>query len=176
MRVLVRYGLPALSAVAILASQVSFAQAPPATKSAQGKADPAAAALLKEPLATVNKDVITRGEVLNFLSRTQLPSGDPEQIYRDAIDSLVNVRLIYQYLQRQRIPVSEAKVDEMIANLEKQLKTQGTSLAQQLDQSQTSMAELRKEYGDLVRWIDFQNTKATDAELQKYFDNHKDLR
>jgi peptidyl-prolyl cis-trans isomerase C len=157
------------------------AQAPkPAGATAPGtapaaKAAPARPANWSEPLATVNGEKITRGDVIDFLSRYELPPADREQIYHDVIETLINTRLVTQFLDRQKIPVSEDRVNAEVSNFEKQLKSEGQSLAQALLESNKSMAEFRKELANRVRWIDYVKLKGTDAELRKYAEQHKDL-
>jgi len=130
---------------------------------------------LKQPLATVNNEVVTRGELLTFLSRYQIPPGNDEVIYRDAIDTLVNMKLVNGFLTRLKIPVSKEKIDEAIASFEKQLKQDGDDLATEMLRNRMSMADLRNVYADRLRWIDYLNSKGTDAELQRYATAHKDL-
>lgn len=173
MRPIARFGLGVLTSMTLAALALSAsAQTSPATK---GAAAPPSAAVLNQPLATVNGEPITRGDLIRFLSNYQIPADSQEQIYNDAIETLINTRLINQYLNRQRIPVSEQKVDESIANLEKSVKQEGGNLQAELQQSGMSMADLRKEYANRIRWIDFLNSKATDAELKKFNDSHKEL-
>ena len=50
-------------------------------------------------LATVTEDnvtdKVTKGELVNFLSRYPIPANENrEQVYRDAVDSLVNTKLL----------------------------------------------------------------------------------
>src|SRR5262245_46266489 len=73
---------------------------------------------------------VTKGEVANFLSRYPVPAGeDREATYLGAVDTLVNTALLNQYLARQNIPVTPAKIDEEIDRLKQQLKTEGQDLA-----------------------------------------------
>jgi parvulin-like peptidyl-prolyl isomerase len=169
MRSFVRIGVWAL--MALVASNLGFAmaQAPPASKPAAPPDES------KQVLATVNGESITRGELVNFLNRRQLPPDEPQQIYHDAMESLVNTHLVFQFLDRKKFPVDEKKVDAMIENIDKNLKTQGGSLAAAMLQQGTSMANVRKDCSEVVVWGDYLDTKATDPELQKFFDSHKDL-
>jgi len=173
-----------MSAMGVLASALSaLAQAPkpaekvarPAPAAAAPAAKPANQALLGQVLATVNDEKITRGDMIDFLSRYEIPPGNEEQVYHDAADTLINMRLISQFLNRQKIPVSEERVSEAVGQLEKQLKADGSSLAQALIDSNKSMAEVRSEFANRVRWIDFVKLRGTDAELKKFADTHKDL-
>jgi len=174
MRATARSGLLALSALAFLAASPrgTSAQTPPAAGAA-----PAAGPVVdpNQVLATVNGESVTRGELLNFLSRYPLPSGNEEQVYRDAMDTLINTRLVNQFLARQNRPVPEQKVNEAVAALEKELKDNGSTLEVQLQRTRMSRESVRKEYANRIRWIDFLNNKATDAELKSFADSHKAL-
>jgi peptidyl-prolyl cis-trans isomerase C len=169
-----------LTLAAWTATTAAYAQEPPAPKvDAPAAAPPAPArppaAILNQPLATVNGEVITRGDLVNFLSRYQIPQGSEQQIYHDAMETLVNTRLVNQFLARQKITVSDQKVADQIAVLEKQLKQDGSDMASELLRSNMSMADVQKEIASRVRWIDFVESKATDAELQRFVAAHKDL-
>jgi parvulin-like peptidyl-prolyl isomerase len=130
---------------------------------------------LNQVVATVNGDKITRRELVKFLSNYNLPPEGQEQIYHDAVESLINTKLINQFLARQRIQAPPDKVDEAMAQLEKDLKAGGSSLAQALNESNTSLNEVRDEYANRIRWFEYLNLKATDAELRKFLANNKDL-
>jgi len=147
--------------------------APPAGKGAAPA--PFRPASLNQVIATVNGESITKGELVNLLSRYELPPGNEERIYRDGVETLVNNRLINQFLMRQKIPVSEQKIDEGVARLEQQLKADGRDLASALAESNTSLADLRKELSTRQRWIDYVTAKGTDAELKKFAAKNKDL-
>lgn len=151
--------------------------APAAPTAPQAPAAPARppAAVMNQVLATVNGENITRGELINLLSRYQIPEGNEEQIYHDAIETLVNTHLVNQFLQRQRVAVPEAKIDEQVATLEKQLKQDGTDLASELLRGNLSINDVRKEIANRVRWVNFVDFKATDAELKRFAAEHKDL-
>ena len=180
MRAFARSGLMALTALAA-APFATFGQTPPAappsspaTAKAAAAKTPANAAA-SQPVATVNGEVITRAQVIDLLSRYPIPAGNEEQVYRDAVDTIVNNRLISQFLNRLRFTVPTEKVDEQVAGLEKQLKQEGSDLATELVRGNKSLDEVRKEIGDRIRWIEFLNTKATDAELRKFVASHKDM-
>jgi peptidyl-prolyl cis-trans isomerase C len=181
MRANARSGLLALSAVtaALLRMTPAVAQAqapattnPPAANAPAPRPDPA---VMKQVVATVNGVPITRGDLVAFLSNYSIPAGNEEQVYRDAINSIANNRLIALYLDRQRVPVSEEKVDEEVAKMEANLKQNGTDLATEIRRTNKSMAEIRKSIADQLRWVNFVKDKARDAELKKFFETHRDL-
>src|SRR5262249_6655855 len=170
--------LPAVTA-AVSASSAQ-AQTPPANPPTAGRAATQApgepsAAVLNQVLATVNNESITRGELLNFLSRYPVPPGNEEQYYHDAMESLVNTHLINLFLNRQRIPVPEEKVNEQMPALEKQLNQDGSDLPTELRRGNMSIADVRKELANRIRWVEYVNAKATDAELRRFLNTHKDL-
>jgi peptidyl-prolyl cis-trans isomerase C len=179
MRVSIRTGLIALLAAGVIPVTVSRAQAP-ATAPTPAAGGGAAVPLLRpsnldQAIATVNNEKISKGDLLNFLSRYQIPPIGPEQIYRDAVETLINTRLIGQFLNRQRITVPPEKISEAIAKLERDLKADGRDLRTALQESGQTMEELRNEYSDRIRWVEYLTIKGTDAELKKFAGIHKDL-
>ena len=134
-----------------------------------------APAVLNQVLATVNGESITRGDLLKFLSGYEIPAGNEENIYRDAMETLVNNRLVNQFINRQKIPVPEQKIDEAVAKVEQDLKAEGRDLPTALAESNTSMADLRKEFATRERWIAYIKAKGTDAELKKFAEKNKDM-
>jgi len=187
MRGSIRAGLMSLLVAWSLPLAGAWAQAPAAraeagtspAKNAAAAAAPVAKtevppkpANLDQVLATVNGEKITRGDLLNFLSRYQVPQASPESIYHDAIESLINARLLGQFLARQQIAVSPEKVNQAIAQIESNLKASGRGdLQTLLQQSGSTMDDVRRQ----VTWDEFVKLKATDAELKKFAANHKDL-
>jgi peptidyl-prolyl cis-trans isomerase C len=183
---LIRPGLLALVALGVTLVGQSQAQQPtpktaPATPARGAVAAPASAPVqppspdLREPVATVNGEVITKGDLLDLLSKYPIPSGPAEQIYRDAVETIINTRLVGQYLSRLRIPVDEAKINAELDQLDKQFKAEGTSLATRMAENNVTMDDLKRQLATRQRWVDFVKSKATEAELQRFADAHQDL-
>jgi parvulin-like peptidyl-prolyl isomerase len=143
---------------------------------AAGSATPGA----NEVLATVtNRDQthnITRGEVINFLARYPLPAQeDREATYQGAVEVLSNTALLNQFLARQNIQVTPARIDEDIERMKQQLKTEGQDLASMLLQSGTSLEEIRKNQENRIRWSEYVKHNATEAVLRKFLSDNRDL-
>lgn len=181
MRATVRPGLLAMMALGVLtaspctrAQAVRPAAAPPAAK---GVAPARPAANLDQVLATVNGEKVTRREFIDFLSRYEIDPGgiNQTQLYNDAINSLINTKLVTQYLARQNIKVPEERVQQEVDQLDKQLKADGASLAQKLVENNRSMADLRTEIANRIRFVEYVKLRGTDAELKKFAESHKDL-
>jgi parvulin-like peptidyl-prolyl isomerase len=121
-------------------------------------------------------DKVTKGELFNFLSRYPIPATENrEQVYRDAVDSLVNTKLLTIFLNRQKIAVPPGKVDEDLARLEDQLKQEKQDLATALLENNISMKDIRSELENRIRWSEYVKAKATDAELRRYVAANRDL-
>ena len=119
---------------------------------------------------------VTKGEAIVFASRYSFsPDEDPETIYRVTLDSLVNTKLLKMFLARQQVVVPAERIDEQIAQLTQQLKTEGQDLPTTLLQNNISMDDIRKEYEGRLRWESYLKPKATDAALRQYVADHRDL-
>ncbi|MFO0890750.1 MAG: peptidylprolyl isomerase [Isosphaeraceae bacterium] len=159
------------------------AQAQPARPAAPATSAPGRAPALPgagDVLATVSEgnvtEKITKGELINFLSRYPIPASENrEQVYRDAVDSLVNTKLLTLFVNRQKIAVPPGKVEEEISRLETQLKTDGQDLSTALSDNNMRIEDIKKELEDRIRWSEYVKAKATDAELRRYFAANRDL-
>ena len=100
-------------------------------------------------------DKVTKGELINFLSRYPLSDENHEAIYRQGIDFVANTKLLMMFLARQKLAVPAEKVDEEIERLKQRLKSEGQDLATALLQSNTSMDEVRKQIEERLRWQEF---------------------
>ncbi|MGC8644482.1 MAG: peptidylprolyl isomerase [Isosphaeraceae bacterium] len=131
-------------------------------------------------LATVTEgnvtEKVTKGELIGFLSRYPIPASENrEQVYHDAVDSLVNTKLLTMYLNRQRIVVAPARVDEEVARLEEELKKNKQDLATELLANNIEMKDVRAEMENRIRWSDYVKAKATEPELRRYVAANRDL-
>jgi parvulin-like peptidyl-prolyl isomerase len=150
----------------------------PAARPPAGRA--AAIPGANEIVATVSEDnvteKITKGDLFDFLSRYPIPSTENrEQVYRDAVDSLVNTKLLTMFLNRRKIAVAPGKIDEEVARLDQQLKSEGQDLATALLENNKDMDYIRKQMEDRIRWSQYVKAKATDAELRRYVAANRDL-
>ncbi|MGO9597488.1 MAG: peptidylprolyl isomerase [Isosphaeraceae bacterium] len=150
----------------------------PAARTPAGRAPAIAGA--GDVVATITdedaKDQVTKGELVNFLSRYPIPANENrEVIYHDAVDSLANTKLLTIFLNRQKITVPAAKIDEELARLEQQLKADGRDLATALLEDNTSLDTVRKDLENRIRWSEYVKAKATDAELRRYATTNRDL-
>jgi parvulin-like peptidyl-prolyl isomerase len=160
----------------------AWAQQPPAGDAA-ARLSPEAAAVKKaneikksEVLATVNGDKITRGDLIQFFSKFQLPENfDPQVLYKSAVDTLANTKLVMQQVKASKVAVSPAEIDTEVENLKTALKEQKADLAQVLLESGRTMEEVRADMEQYLLWKKYVTGVATDAALKKYVTDNKEL-
>jgi len=181
MRQSVRWGLGALLLL-IPAAPAARAQgpAPPAGQPRAAAAPKAAAPgrnpKLDEVLATVNGEKITRAEVFNFLGSLEIKPGQEAQTYKYVIDTLVNTKLLNQFLARQKVAVDPKLVDAKYADVLKGLKEiHGNNLAAALAQNGVSEAFIRTDLEQGLRWRAYILARGSDAELTRYIERNKDV-
>jgi peptidyl-prolyl cis-trans isomerase C len=148
----------------------------PAQAGAAGSAAAGADVVLATVTSHNRTDKVTRAEVINFLSRNPLPpSEEREAAYQTAVNMLVNTALLNQFLSRQNVPVTPAKVDEEIEKLKQQLKAEGQDLPTMLNQNGLALEEIRKVFENRLRWQEYVKFRATDATLRKFLNDNRDL-
>jgi peptidyl-prolyl cis-trans isomerase C len=158
----------------------ALGQEPPAAaKSAQvPKApaqDPAKTAAMNEPVATINGEAVTKGELVELLARFEIPPGSEQRAYDAAIDVLVNTKLLQQFMRKRREPVPVAEVDKAMQAMSKQFEQQGSSLTTYMAQSGTSPEQLRRRIETIVQWEALITREATNATLKKYMEDNLDV-
>lgn len=131
-------------------------------------------------LATVTSrnqtDRVTKADVIRFMSRYPLPPPEErEPAYNRALEILVNTQLLNHYLIFQRVQVPESTIDQQLEGYQQQLKREGQDLATLLLQSGRSMADLRKEMAERLRFPEYMSKEATDAKLKEFLRDHRDL-
>src|SRR5262249_35685034 len=98
-----------------------------------------------------------------------------ESTYRQAVDVLINTDLLNQFLARQNVPVTPAKVDAELERMKQQFQKDGQDFNTTLLQSGSSLDELRKNLESRIRWSEWVNSKATDAMLRRFLGDNRDL-
>jgi len=176
-----RTALPAILALASTCGALAQQPAPTGRPGGAGAASatpatPPNPAIFKQVLATVNGEPITRGELINFLSRVPLPPGEEKDTYRAGIDYLANFKLLSQFLTKQRVPVSDKELDAKIAEIERKMKAEGGgTLKIVLAEAGSTMDDLKSQLTWQIGWEKYSNAAATDAALQKFSNDNKDL-
>ncbi len=170
-----RFGLT-LATIGTLALSADAQTPPPAAPAAPAAtAAVPSAATAKQALATVNGEPILRGEVESLLNQFAIPVGSESKAYTSAMDLLVNTKVLAQFLRAQRLEVKPADIDAVVAEYESSAKAQGSSLATELSNTNTTMDAFRERIARSLQWKQFVLGRATDAELKKYAEANKDF-
>jgi peptidyl-prolyl cis-trans isomerase C len=133
-----------------------------------------------KPVATVNGDVITYGQLEPLLKQAgPLPDNLPEtarrELYREALSSLIDDLLLTQYLHKYVPPASAADVDRQMIQLVSGLKEKKMTLAELCKESQQSEAQIRSDIADDLQWNAFADKHITEQQLQQYYVGCKDF-
>ncbi len=177
MSILQRCGL-SLAAMAALTTLALSQTAAPARPAAPAQTKPAAPAPKPAPanlvLGTVNGEPIRSSEALPLLSQLSIRPGDEQRAYDTVMSIVVNNKLLGQYLKAQKIQVTPAEIDEVVAEYEKAAKEQNESLINQLALSHMTMNDLRDSITKTLEWKKYVQKIATEATLKKFADENKD--
>jgi peptidyl-prolyl cis-trans isomerase C len=177
MRQRLRTGLLALLALA--STRAAVAQQPataPAPAPAAKAAVPPGPETLNQVVATVNGEPITRGEVLDFLSRYPVAPGSEKELYLEVVDYVANNKLLTQFLVRMKVGVTDKDLDDAVAVEERKLKAeQNRDLKTLLAEQGHDLPWLRKQISTRVALEKYIAAVATDAELKKFLERNKDI-
>ncbi len=177
--ILMLIGIAPFAAAEVQTQPQQAAPAAPATAAApggRGPAIPGANDVLATIAAENQTDKITKGDVVSFMSHYPMPDEeDRESAYRQAVDSLVNTKLLMMFLARQKLKVPPEKVDEQLEQLKLQLKQEGQDIGSALLQSGTNIDAVRKEFENRIRWSEYVKEHGSDATLRRFVADHHDL-
>jgi peptidyl-prolyl cis-trans isomerase C len=167
---LARSGWAALIAVALAAGADAQQTTPagPTTTTVAPRATPSGRP--DQVVATVNGARITKADVLTYLSHFTFPPGKEKEVYDEALDYLINVELLKQFLRAQKVSVSRQEIDDEIARLSKESGDLATALAS----SNSTIEELRARRGLILQWKKYFTAQGTPAALKQFVAENQD--
>lgn len=156
-------------------AQAQFEQ--PGTAQQQTAQRQQAGAPPKDAIATVNGEAITASEMQSALDAQMKQAGqagqaDPnaaQQIRQQVMNTLVESRLVEQYLREQGPKVAGEEVQAVIDRYKQQFQSQGVPFEQFLASSGYTKAGLEKRIKGSLAWQKYQEKEATDEKLQQHF-------
>ena len=130
-------------------------------------------------VAIVNGKVLTAKDIDSAFRRSRVSrqelTDEQRRLYRShVLATLVNEVLISQHLDDLKIPVDDPKIDEHIAKLRQKLAANGRTLRQLLTEANIDEPTMRQEIGDVLRWLGYVETQATDEVLRSYFQANRE--
>lgn len=133
------------------------------------------------PVAVVNGEPIPMDE-LNAVLLSQLPPAPaaPTEVHRremqrEALDMLIDERLMLQFLRANGPKVDEAEVSRRRASLEASLKAQKHTLQEFLHETGQTEAQLLVTIRKTLQWNGYVQAHLTDAEVKRYYDDNRDF-
>lgn len=130
--------------------------------------------------ANVNGDVIRVDEVDAALRRrppvsTPLTGAQVRQLRRAILEGMIDDLLLRQFLREHGPKVESAEIDGLMGGLAAAQRKRGKSLAEYFREIGRSEAEVRETWKTLLQFQKYADSRATDAELRKYFAENKDF-
>jgi peptidyl-prolyl cis-trans isomerase C len=130
--------------------------------------------------AVVNGEVIPMRELDAVLALrppavTPLTAAQRRQLREGVLQPLIDERLLRQFLAKNSAPAGAHEIANQMADLVAGLKAQGKTLADYCKDSQQTPAQVQANLELMLRWNSYMRSKATDAELRKYYADNKDF-
>jgi len=127
--------------------------------------------------AKVDDDAIYAAEVEQLLAET--PSGrqaTPEllpKLQAEALEQLINRRLVAKVIAKQGCEPTGDQVDELLADLKRRLTTQKLTFEEFLDKRSLTLAMVRRQLAWDAAWNIYSEQELNDEALEKHFSEHR---
>lgn len=128
-------------------------------------------------IATVNGEPIMQEELQRQMQARMQQQGaaaEPQQVQKQALDSLVEARLIEQYAVEQGPGANPQEVEQQIQQIRQQLQSQNVSLEQFLQSQGQSEEQLRERITASLAWQKLLEQEMTPQNLQQFFQQNQD--
>ena len=155
--------LPLAAALAVLVDQAGLSQAQVAKDGSK-------------PAALVNGEVIRFAEVDALVNARQilpLPRAQKIELYKSALEMLIDDMLIRQYLRKNAPAPNPAETEREWNELKEALSKKQQTLAEFLLESKQSEEQLKADIAARVQWRAFLNARFSEADLQAYYTANK---
>ncbi len=166
------WALATAAVVAALGGQAFGQQAKPPA--------PVQTAANSKPAAVVNGEPISLAQIDAVINRdgpkgAQAPETKLSDMRHAVLASMIDDVLFQQYIRKNFPPANPQEVAQELANMQEGLKKAGKTLDDFCKENVTTPAELKDDLADIVRWRTFVQSRTTDAELQRYFNENRDF-
>lgn len=133
-----------------------------------------------KPVAVVNGEPISRADfdaVLKVRPQplTPLSAAQNRQVNEQVLAMLIDEALLRQHLAKHTPVPDPREVEKQFASLVDGLKAQNKSLAEFCRETQQSERQVRSGVESMIRWQSYMKSRASDSELQKYFEESRDF-
>jgi len=100
-------------------------------------------------------------------------AAERSQLLRAALDLAIDRRLVFASLAKTGQAVGKEDVDSELVKLDKELKAQGSSLAQHSEQSGFTPSDIRRSVAWKLSWQRYCEKQLTPQNLEKYFERNR---
>jgi len=173
---------------------------PPSRQSAQAQPGPRGQAESAQPMpesaqpaprsggdyvAMVNGETITRAEFREQVQSTlkvhrernpEQPQPSPQEvqnIHQRVLDTLIEARLVEQYVREHGPNVEEGEIERVMEGLRQNLASQGIAYEQYLMANKQTDKELRKRIEASLAWQKYQRERMTPDKLREFYEKQR---
>jgi peptidyl-prolyl cis-trans isomerase C len=130
--------------------------------------------------ATVNGETITLAQleaVLKLSGPEPLPATEARrrQRQREALNRMIEVLLMHQFLEKNTPAVPPADVNKRLAELEVGLTAQKKTLDEYCRDTNQTLDQLKSAVADSIRWDRYARSKLDDATVEQYYKDYRDF-
>jgi parvulin-like peptidyl-prolyl isomerase len=130
-------------------------------------------------VATVNNEPIRLDEVDTVLKRrsittSPLTATQTKDLRAEILQTLIDDRLLRQFLKQHGPTIPPADLERHMQGLAISLRRQNRTLAEFLKETGQTEPQLREQWQTLLQLQKLLDSQATDAELKKYFETHRE--
>lgn len=168
-----RFSLRPWLACLLACSLTCVAQAQPTAAARAAERVPAPATNARSVAVTVNGEPILEGAIARALRR--VPADRQTEARVAIMNMLVDNLLVEQWLAQAGMKVTDADVDQKVAEMKKEIEKEKLEYAKVLQEMEMTEVELRKELASFIRWENYAKGVATDKVLQELFTSEKDM-
>jgi peptidyl-prolyl cis-trans isomerase C len=141
---------------------------------------PAQKSGMSEPAATVNGEVITKGELEALMRKDgpmaqPLPEGQRKQLQMAKLYALVDAALLRQFLTKSAPVIEDKEVNARVSDLTVELRQQGKSLTDLCRDLSLTESQLRANIAATMQWYAYAEKNVTEQDLEKCYQSNKDL-
>jgi peptidyl-prolyl cis-trans isomerase C len=104
-----------------------------------------------------------------------LPQAQRRQRQFEALSLLIDALLMHHFLDKQVGKIEPKKVDDCLKQMDGELRKQSKSLDEFCQETNQTREALRTSVADRLRWVSYAERFATDAALEKYYQDYRDF-
>lgn len=131
-------------------------------------------------VANINGEQISGAELESIIkqmgpSPVQVPENTRKQIARDAMAMLIDDLLMQQFIRQNTAAIPEQALDQKMEELAAELKKQGKTIQSLCNETQQTVAQLKRTMRLKLQWGNYAAAKIKDENVHNYYLHNKDF-